>query len=98
MLHGYGVVGKLCGELQDFMAHHGFESVEQFRGKALPFFTTHTDLVAKQKAALAARRAAKVGLSSDGEWSGDGFVAESAVRGIFFPFFSPPDNRGGMSL
>ena len=77
MTHGYGLVGRLAGELQDFMAHHGFESLDAFRGASLPYFTTHSELVRRQRAAIAERRAAKTGLANDAEWSGDGFVAES---------------------
>lgn len=68
---------------QDFMVHHGFESVEAFRGQALPYFTTHSDLVARQRAAVEARRAhtaaaaRRGGVTSDAGWTGDGFVAES---------------------
>ena len=32
MLHGYGLVKTLCGELQEFMTKHGFESLEDFKG------------------------------------------------------------------
>ncbi|GER29558.1 dihydroorotate dehydrogenase [Striga asiatica] len=32
MLHGYGLVKKLCSELQDFMKKHNFSSIEDFRG------------------------------------------------------------------
>ena len=79
MLHGYPLVQSLCGELQDFMAHHGFESIEQFRGASLPYMTTHSTLVARQRAAVAERKQARKGLASDAEWSGDGFVAETAA-------------------
>ena len=79
MLHGYPLVQKLCGELQDFMAHHGFSSLEDFRGASLPFFTTHTELVRRQRAALDARKSQRRGLANDAEWSGDGFVAETAA-------------------
>merc|ERR1712216_467025 len=72
MTHGYPLVQNLCAELQDFMLQHEFTSVEQFRGHTLPYFTTHTDLVAKQKEAIALKRATKVGLSGDSEWTGDG--------------------------
>lgn len=62
------------------MSKHGFKSVAEFRGASLPYFTTHTDLVAKQRAAVAAKKA-KVGLANDAEWSGEDFVrnAESMV-------------------
>ena len=77
MTHGYGLVGQLCGELQDFMAHHKFESLDSFRGVSLPYFTTHSELVRRQRAALDEKRAKKTGLANDADWSGDGFVAES---------------------
>lgn len=32
MMHGYGLVKKLCVELQDFMKKHNFTSIEDFRG------------------------------------------------------------------
>eukprot|EP00877_Chromochloris_zofingiensis_P008628 jgi/Chrzof1/4018/Cz13g17120.t1 len=80
MIHGYPVVKNLCGGLQAFMNKHGFSSIEEFRGASLPYFTTHTDLVHRQKAAIAEKKA-RVGLSNDAEWSGDKFVenAESMV-------------------
>ena len=80
MIHGYPVVQRLCGGLQQFMAKHGFTSIEEFRGKSLPYFTTHMDLVARQRAAVAAKKA-KVGLGNDADWSGEEFVkdAESMV-------------------
>lgn len=31
-MHGYGLVKKLCTELQDFMRMHDFSSIEDFRG------------------------------------------------------------------
>lgn len=76
MIHGYPVVKRLCGELQDFMTKHSFKSVEEFRGHSLPYFTTHTDLVGRQKKALQEKKK-KEGLSSDADWSGDKFVENS---------------------
>lgn len=70
MVHGYPLVKHLCGGLQAFMSKHGFSSINEFRGAALPYFTTHTDLVARQKAAIAERKATKVGLASDTAWTG----------------------------
>ena len=32
MMHGYGLVKKLCDELKDFMKMHNFSSIEDFRG------------------------------------------------------------------
>ena len=63
--------------LQDFMSTHGFNSISDFQGASLEYFTTHMELVRMQREAIVAKRAKKVGLSKDDEWSGDGFVAES---------------------
>jgi dihydropyrimidine dehydrogenase (NADP+) len=81
MIHGYPLVKQLCGGLQQFMTKHDFSSIEDFRGASLPYFTTHTDMVARQRAAVAAKKAAAVGLANDAEWSGEEFVknAESMV-------------------
>ncbi|MQM21600.1 hypothetical protein Taro_054643 [Colocasia esculenta] len=77
MMHGYGLVKKLCTELKDFMRMHNFSSVEDFRGASLPYFTTHTDLVRRQQEAIRQRKAVKKGLQSDKDWTGDGFVKET---------------------
>lgn len=46
-------------------------------GAALPYFTTHHELVRLQKEAIERKKAARVGLARDDDWSGDGFVAEA---------------------
>jgi hypothetical protein len=40
------------------MDKHGFKSIAEFKGASLPYFTTHTDLVHKQRAAIDAKKAA----------------------------------------
>ncbi|RVW52474.1 Dihydropyrimidine dehydrogenase (NADP(+)), chloroplastic [Vitis vinifera] len=77
MMHGYGLVKKLCSELKDFMKMHNFSSIEDFRGASLEYFTTHTDLVQRQQEAIRQRKAIRQGLQSDKDWTGDGFVKES---------------------
>ena len=74
MLHGYPLVKRLAGGLQAFMAQHGFQSVAEFRGAALPFVTTHTELVRLQGEAVARRRGL---VASDKDWSGEEFVSQS---------------------
>ena len=59
------------------MTQHGFNSVEDFRGASLPYFTSHHELVRMQKEAIAAKKRARVGLAGDADWSGDGFVKEA---------------------
>ena len=77
MIHGYPLVQNLCAELQEFMGKHGFESIAEFKGMSLEYFTTHTDLVARQKEAIEKKKKAKVGIESDDKWTGEGFVAET---------------------
>ena len=79
MKFGYECVKPMCDQLLAFMARHKFETLEDFKGKSLPYFTTHADLVRRQaerKAAQKAASAVKV-VKSDGEWSGDEFVKQS---------------------
>ncbi|KAF5469214.1 hypothetical protein F2P56_013303 [Juglans regia] len=77
MMHGYGLVKKLCADLKDFMKAHNFSSIEDFRGTSLQYFTTHTELVQRQQEAIQQRKATRKGLKSDKDWTGDGFVKES---------------------
>jgi dihydropyrimidine dehydrogenase (NADP+)/dihydropyrimidine dehydrogenase (NAD+) subunit PreA len=79
MKAGYECVKPMCEQLLAFMDKHKFETLADFKGKTLPYFTTHADLVKRQgerKAAQKAAAAAKV-VKSDGEWSGDDFVKQS---------------------
>jgi dihydroorotate dehydrogenase subfamily 1 len=83
MKFGYECVKPMQEQLLAFMAKHKFETLADFKGKSLPYFTTHADLVrrqterkAAQKAAAAAAGATKV-VKSDGEWTGDEFVKQS---------------------
>ena len=79
MKFGYEHVKPMCEQLLAFMAKHKFETLADFKGKSLDYFTTHADLVKRQtdrKAAQKAAAATKV-VKSDGEWSGDDFVKQS---------------------
>jgi dihydroorotate dehydrogenase subfamily 1 len=83
MKFGYESVKRMCGELLAFMEKHKFETLADFRGKSLDYFTTHRELVrmqterkAKDKAA-AEEAVAKKMVKADGEWSGDDFVKQS---------------------
>lgn len=58
------------------MVQHDFKTVDEFRGKALPFFTTHTELVRMQREAITAKRAQKSGVAKDDDWDGDSFVKQ----------------------
>ena len=68
MLQGYEIIAKLKEELIKVITDHRFERVSQMVGKALPYFSTHADLVQRQKAA----KQAKVGNAKDAEtWKGE---------------------------
>jgi len=78
MIHGYAMVKDLCEQLSGFMDKHGFESIEDFRGASLLYFTTHASLVERQQDKKAAERAAKSGMvTKDTAWEGDKFVEQS---------------------
>ncbi len=78
MIHGYEMVKPMCEQLSAFMDKHNFTSIEQFRGHSLQYFTTHADLVHRQKEAKAHERdAAKGRVTKDTQWTGDQFVEQS---------------------
>jgi dihydropyrimidine dehydrogenase (NADP+)/dihydropyrimidine dehydrogenase (NAD+) subunit PreA len=80
MKFGYEHVKPMCDELLAFMERHHFETLADFKGKSLGYFTSHADLVRRQaerKAAQKAAEAAKKMIAADGEWSGDDFVKQS---------------------
>jgi dihydroorotate dehydrogenase subfamily 1 len=83
MKFGYDCVKRMCDELLAFMQKQKFETLADFKGKSLDYFTTHAELVrmqgerkAKDKAAAEAAAAKKM-VKADSEWSGDDFVKQS---------------------
>ncbi len=78
MKHGYDMVKRMGDELLAFMEKHSFETVADFKGKSLDYFTTHAELVRMQGERKAREKAATGEMvSADGEWSGDEFVKQS---------------------
>jgi dihydropyrimidine dehydrogenase (NADP+)/dihydropyrimidine dehydrogenase (NAD+) subunit PreA len=78
MKFGYDCVRTMKDELLEFMAKKNFETIDQFRGHSLQYFTTHADLVKRQADAKALAVAAKAGkVTKDTEWKGDEFVKQS---------------------
>jgi dihydroorotate dehydrogenase subfamily 1 len=68
MLHGYGMIEGLLSDLDAFLESREMASVSELVGLSLPYFTTHADLVARQKQA----KREKAGQSNrDGMWQGD---------------------------
>lgn len=81
MKFGYGMITPLCERLLAFMERHRFETLGDFKGHSLQYFTTHSDLVHRQAERKSAQKAAegKKVVKADGEWSGDDFVKQSAA-------------------
>src|SRR6478672_4401169 len=78
MKFGYGMVKRMGDELLSFMAQHKFETIEDFKGHSLQYFTTHADLVKRQAEAKAMAAAKAKGMvTKDNEWQGDNFVKQS---------------------
>lgn len=68
MLQGYEMIEGLCEGLSNFMDENGYKSVNEFIGAALPYFSTHADLVERQQAA----KREKAGQANrDNMWKGD---------------------------
>jgi dihydropyrimidine dehydrogenase (NADP+)/dihydropyrimidine dehydrogenase (NAD+) subunit PreA len=79
MKFGYECVKNMQEELLAFMERHKFNTLAEFKGASLPYFTSHLDLVHKQTQRKTAQKAAALrkGPGADGEWSGDSFVQQS---------------------
>jgi len=80
MKFGYAHVKQMCDELLEFMEKHNFETIADFKGKSLDYFTTHAELVRMQterKASQAAAAEEKKVVKADDQWSGDDFVKQS---------------------
>ena len=75
---GYDMVKRMKDELLSFMAKHNFNSISDFKGHSLQYFTTHADLVKRQAEAKAAAKAKSKGMvTKDSEWQGDNFTKQS---------------------
>ena len=82
---GYGCIKPMVESLLAFMEEHDFESLDDFKGHSLQYFTTHSDLVRLQAEARAAAKAqrearqagAKRMITADAEWTGDDFVEQT---------------------
>ena len=70
MLRGYEIIDELKAELSKFMTDHAFGNLREFIGKSLPFFTTHHDLVDRQKSARDAKELKRSGKDAE-TWKGE---------------------------
>jgi dihydroorotate dehydrogenase len=68
MLKGYDMVTGLKAGLEAFLVEHGFGSLRECVGKSLPYFSTHADLVERQRQA----KVEKAGKAErDNDWKGE---------------------------
>ncbi len=79
MKFGYRIVQEMSEQLLAFMEKHGFETLDDFKGHSLQFFSTHFELVKRQADAREAAKAVrdKKMIQADDQWSGDDFVEQS---------------------
>jgi hypothetical protein len=60
------------------MAKHNFNTISDFTGHSLQYFTTHADLVKRQAEAKAAAKAKAKGMvTKDSEWQGENFTKQT---------------------
>jgi dihydroorotate dehydrogenase subfamily 1 len=76
MIHGYGHVRSMCDQLEGFMDKHGFETIQDFRGHALQYFSSHASLVERQRDAREQKKLQRE-VARDTHWEGDRFVEQS---------------------
>src|SRR6185437_7883580 len=75
---GYDMVKPMKEEPLAFMTKHKFETIQDFKGHSLQYFTTHADLVKRQAEAKAAAKAKAKGMvTKDSEWQGDSFTKQT---------------------
>ncbi|TNE48067.1 MAG: NAD-dependent dihydropyrimidine dehydrogenase subunit PreA [Deltaproteobacteria bacterium] len=69
MLQGYDCIIKMKEELIEFMEEKGFNSISDFVGHSLSYFSTHANLVERQREAKD-KKAGRAGLDAE-TWKGD---------------------------
>jgi dihydroorotate dehydrogenase subfamily 1 len=69
MLRGYELIKELTEDLLKFMTDHKFDTLDDFRGHSLQYFSTHMDLVERQAAAR--KEKAEKRASRDTDWKGE---------------------------
>lgn len=85
MKMGYDCVHQMSDDLLAFMARHKFQTIADFKGHSLQYFTTHADLVQRQAQAksAAARTDQPAAVARDSDWKGERFTTQtdSLARG-----------------
>jgi dihydropyrimidine dehydrogenase (NADP+) len=81
MKFGHELIKPLCEALLAFMEKHKFETLDDFRGYSLDYFTSHTELVRTREGRKRVRenQDGDGGIKADGDWSEEKFVEQSAA-------------------
>jgi dihydroorotate dehydrogenase subfamily 1 len=81
MKFGHELIEPLCEALLAFMEKHKFETLEDFRGHSLDYFTSHAELVRSHQEQKPMRKGPGGGpdIKADGEWSDEKFVEQSSA-------------------
>ena len=81
MKFGHELIEPLCEALLAFMEKHNFETLEDFRGHSLNYFTSHAELVRSHEERQPGHQgpARDRGIRADGDWSHEKFVEQSAT-------------------
>jgi dihydropyrimidine dehydrogenase (NADP+)/dihydropyrimidine dehydrogenase (NAD+) subunit PreA len=74
---GYEIVKDMAEQLLAFMERHKFNTIDEFRGLSLQYFTTHAELVHRQREIRAAKAKARTVVTADNDWAADDFVRQT---------------------
>jgi dihydropyrimidine dehydrogenase (NADP+)/dihydropyrimidine dehydrogenase (NAD+) subunit PreA len=77
---GYRCIRGMLDELSAFMDQHGFQSISEFKGYSLQYFTSHSHLVELQAVVRQSARAGEAtpqAVQADHQWRGEEFVRQS---------------------
>ena len=81
MKFGHELIEPLCEALLAFMEKHKFETLEDFRGHSLDYFTSHAELVrSHEKRKPIGKEPGEDGrIKADGDWRDEKFVEQSSA-------------------
>jgi len=81
MKFGHELIKPLCEALLAFMEKHKFETLDDFRGYSLDYFTSHAELVRsrEERKPVGKNQDRDRGMKADDDWSEEKFVEQSAA-------------------
>lgn len=81
MKFGHELIKPLCEALLAFMEKHKFETLDDFRGYSLDYFTSHAELVRTREGRkpVGKNQDRDGGMKADDDWSEEKFVEQSAA-------------------